>query len=626
MRKSTKNILSALLLFFLLSAFFGLVPFSKEKVKRISLTQLVREINDGQVKKIVVSGDNLKITYNNGKLARAKKEPQAALSQSLVNYGVDKDQLSRVAVETVEEGSAWTLVGSFFFSVLPVLLLIFLFWIIFRQTRTGAAQVFNFTKAKARLFGPYISQEKRITFADIGGLKEAKEELREVIDFLKFPRKYLQMGARIPRGVLLIGPPGTGKTMLAKAVANESNVPFFSISGSEFIEMFVGVGAGRIRSLFEQARRAKKAIIFIDEIDSIGKVRGIGMTGGEQEREQTLNQLLAEMDGIGRGEGLIVMGATNRPEYLDPALLRPGRFDRRIVLDLPDINEREEILKIHCRGKPLADDVKIREIAERTPGFSGADLANVVNEAAILAARRNKKQIFQGEFLESIEKVLLGPERRSHVLTVKEKERAAYHEAGHALIISVLMKEEPVRKVSIISRGLAAGYTLKVPTEERKIKTKSEFLAEIAALLGGYCAEKVKFGEISTGAADDLRKASDLARRLVKEYGMSSLGPIAWGERENLVFLGREVGERRNYSEKLAEKIDKEVEKFVWEGEKKARSVLLKRKKVLEAIAKRLIEKETIEKEEFDQLIKSQSGAKKKKGGKKSVEVEIKKL
>jgi len=464
-------------------------------------------------------------------------------------------------------------------------------------------QAFDFTKARARLFGAEGHPKEKITFKDVAGLKEAKEELKEVVDFLKNPKKYLQMGAKIPRGVLLVGAPGTGKTMLAKAVANESGVSFFSISGSEFIELFVGVGSSRVRSLFEQARKVGRAIVFIDEIDSIGKVRGVGITGGHEEREQTLNQLLAEMDGIGREENLVVMGATNRPEYLDPALLRPGRFDRRIVLDLPDVNDREEILRIHCRGKPLALNVNLREVAERTPGFSGADLANVVNEAAILAARRNKYQVFQEEFLESIEKVLLGPERKSHILSKKEKEIAAYHEAGHALASAFLPEAEPVRKISIVARGLAAGYTLKMPTEERKIKTKSEFLAEMATLLGGYCAEKLKFGEMTTGAANDLERASQLARKLVKEYGMSSLGPVAFGEKEELTFLGREWG-YKNYSEKVAAQIDKEVEKFVKNAENQAKEILTKKKSLLEKIAKTLIEKETIEREQFEELIK----------------------
>ena len=603
MKNLAKNFILILLIFLVISAVFTLFQQPFEKVKELSLTQLVEEINQEKIKKITVSGNELQIVYKDDSKARSRKETEAALSQSLINYGVDKEKLTKVEIETKEAGGTWNWLGPVLFVILPLLLFGFFFWMIFRQARTGAMQAFDFTKARARLFGAEGQPKERITFKDVAGLKEAKQELTEVVDFLKNPKKYLQMGAKIPRGVMLIGAPGTGKTMLAKAVANESNVPFFSISGSEFIELFVGVGSSRVRSLFDQARKVKRAIIFIDEIDSIGKIRGVGITGGHEEREQTLNQLLAEMDGIGREENLIIMGATNRPEYLDPALLRPGRFDRRIVLDLPDVNEREEILKIHSRGKPLALNVNLREVAERTPGFSGADLANVVNEAAILAARRNKNQVFQEEFLESIEKVLLGPERKSHILSKKEKEIAAYHEAGHALVSSQMPEAEPVRKISIVARGLAAGYTLKMPAEERKIKTKTEFLAEMATLLGGYCAERLKFGEITTGAANDLERASQLARKLVKEYGMSSLGPVSFGEREELAFLGREFETARNYSEKMATKIDKEVEKFVKNAENEAKKILTKKKNLLEKLAKTLIEKETIEREEFEELI-----------------------
>lgn len=568
------------------------------------LSQLVQDINQNKVKQITVSGNNLQIVYQDDSRADSVKENDSSLSQSLTNLGVNKDSLDKLTIINKEPSGLSNWLTPILFGVLPLLLFGVFFWMIFRQARGGAMQAFDFTKARARLFGAEGQPKEKISFNDVAGLKEAKEELYEVVDFLKNPRKYLQMGARIPRGVLLVGPPGTGKTLLAKAVASEANVPFFSISGSEFIELFVGVGASRVRDLFSTARKAGKAIIFIDEIDSVGKVRGVGVTGGHEEREQTLNQILAEMDGIGREEGLIVMGATNRPEYLDPALLRPGRFDRRIVLDLPDVNDREEILKIHCRGKPLSINVDLREISERTPGFSGADLANLANEAAILAARRNKHQVFQEEFLESIEKVLLGPERKSHILSRKEKEIAAYHEAGHALTSTFSAGAEPVRKISIIARGMAAGYTLKMPAEERKIKTKTEFLAEIATLLGGYVAEKLKFGEITTGAANDLERASNLARKLVKEYGMSPLGPIAFGEREESIFLGQQFGEYKNYSEKVASLIDDEVEKFIKNAENSSRNILTRKRTLLEKLAKTLIDKETIEREEFEKIIK----------------------
>ncbi len=603
----TKNFIFLILIFLAVSAIFSLFfqPFKSQK--ELSLTQLVKDINEGKIKEITVLGNELQIIYQDGSLAKSRKEIEATLSQSLINYGVDKVRLSQVDVEQKEASSTWNWLLPTLLSILPLLLFGLFFWSIFKQAKTGATQAFDFTRARARLFGAEGHPKETITFKDVAGLKEAKEELKEVVDFLKNPRKYLQMGARIPRGVLLLGPSGVGKTLLARAVAGEANVPFFHTSGSTFVELFVGTGAARVRDLFTTAKRHAPCIVFIDELDAVGRARGIGIGGGQDEREQTLNQLLVEMDGFERDTNIIVMSATNRPDVLDSALLRPGRFDRRIILDLPDINDRQDILKIHCQGKPLALNVNLREIAERTPGFSGADLANVVNESAILAARRNKNQIFQEEFLESIEKVLLGPERKSHILSKKEKEIAAFHEAGHALVSSSFPEAEPIRKISIIARGMAAGYTLQMPREEKKIKTETEFLVEMATLLGGYCAERLKFGEITTGASNDLKKASDLARRLVKEYGMSNLGPVSFGEREELIFLGKEISEERNYSEKVASKIDNEVEKFVKSAETQAKKILTGKKKLLDKIAKTLIEKETIEKEEFEKLIKPES-------------------
>jgi ATP-dependent metalloprotease FtsH len=1038
-----KNLFTIVLLFFFLAGVFSLFKSGAiKKESEISITQLAEEINQGKIKEIQVRGEKVFITYHNGEKAISFKEPNLSLAENLINYGAEKEKIKNVVINIKEpegDNSLWIYI--IVFGILPLVVFGLFFWYIAKQARGGPTQIFDFTRARAKVLGPGGEFEEKITFKDIAGLKEAKEELKEVVDFLKNPKKYLQMGAKIPRGVLLIGPPGTGKTMLAKAVANESNVPFFSISGSEFIELFVGVGASvtgdtpiliktknytkllpigefvdqfykeneeglkniedvqtlgidfargtsffkcsnwkkvkavyrhridkiyeitfiggkikvtgdhsvfvreknhifpkkvselkegdilvalpygvkggynsnlplgqrtvhlakahkfpeklpfeeitiwsleennfrfftveaipcsiakglsllngenvsvntltprklknltykikitlplmrlmgyytaeglynksshdlhfcfgthekkyrkdcmnlmakifslkpsgffynnnqdksalvfyynsvpiarwfakqcgdsalnkhvpefiwdlpreyfvsyldglvkgdgwinkkkmvefsssskqlilelrwllnmhgipcsvteyhqeggriikngkkplpgsthwritvatkinrlsknpeplffkrpiikkievkpyngyvydlcgceneaffggerpillhnsRIRNLFDQARKAKRAIIFIDEIDSIGKIRGVGVTGGHEEREQTLNQLLAEMDGIGRDENLIIMGATNRPEYLDPALLRPGRFDRRIVLDLPDINEREAILKIHSRGKPLALNVNLKEVAERTPGFSGADLANVVNEAAILAARRNKTHIYQEEFLESIEKVMLGPERKSHILSKKEKEIAAYHETGHAIVSSFIPDAPPVRKISIVSRGLAAGYTLAQPKEERRIKTKTELLAEIAVLLGGYCAEEMKFKQVSTGASNDLELATSLAERLVKEYGMSKLGPIVYGKRERAIFLGFE-SEEKNYSEKIASEIDKEIKRIINEAKERAEKILSQKKQLFEKVAKKLIEKEVIEKEEFEKMI-----------------------
>ena len=604
MKKLIKNFLLILLIFLVVAWIFNFFSLSPQEEEEITFSQLVNDITEEKIQKITVSGNELSIVYHDNTLARSRKESEIALSQSLINYGVEKEQLKKVEMEPrSEDKDSWIIWGTLISIILPLLLFGFFFWMLFRQAKTGAMQAFDFTKAKARLFGVGGIVKEKVSFEDVAGLKEAKEELREVVDFLKNPKKYLKMGARIPRGVLLVGPAGCGKTLLARAVAGESSVPFFSISGSEFVELFVGVGAGRVRDLFSSAKKAGTSIIFIDELDAVGRARGAGIGGGHDEREQTLNQILVEMDGFERDDTRIVVAATNRPDILDPALLRPGRFDRKVVLDLPDISDREEILKIHCRGKPLALNVNLREVAERTPGFSGADLANTVNEAAILAAKREKSQIFQKEFLESVEKVLLGPERRSHILSKKEKEIAAFHEAGHALLSSLLPNTEPVRKVSIVARGIAAGYTLKMPIEERKIKTKSEFLTEIAILLAGLSAEKIKFKEISTGAADDLKKATRLAQKLVKEYGMSSLGPITFGKKEELVFLGKEISEQRTYSEKVAAQIDKEVAKIIKDAQLKAYQTLTKKKNLLEKIAKTLIEKETIEREEFEKLI-----------------------
>lgn len=1056
MNPLVKNFIFILLIFLIVSGIFALFTQPFETKEEVSLTQLVGDINQGKVKKVVVTGNNVAITYQDDSEAVSKKEIESALSQSLINYGVIQEQLSKVDIEAQEERGLMYWLGPISLFVLPLLIFGLFFWLIFRQAKAGAMQAFNFSKARARLFGAEGHPKERITFQDVAGLEEAKEELKEIVDFLKNPKKFLNMGARIPRGVLLMGPPGTGKTLLARAVAGEAHVPFFHISGSEFVEMFVGVGAGRVRDLFSTAKKAAPAIIFIDELDAVGRQRGAGLGGGHDEREQTLNQILTEMDGFERDTNVIVTAAsvtgdtpvltrqngeckllpisevidpyykkneeniekvipdlevlgfekkigkrsfkknlyfsnsafkkvnsvfrhkvneiyeidynggkvkttgnhslfvrtprgikaklvsemepgeilvdlpykvnrtnelkeirahkfneefnvelpiwqplfdkfepvnfayqyalaytneisqtklgkmlgfsqrtigkwqngicgprvlsknyyqhkdvlpekvtvtpdlmrlfgyyvaegysrkeldfclnikeketindiknlikgffnlepdrvrfvtknavnivyhckpiasffayycgkgaknkhipqllfeapkeyfieflkgyaagdgyqnnrggleitsvsqqlifelhwlsrmhgfksyinqfivkkgrkinngkplpetkayrlgfgrtqnplnkidvriegpicrpviksikkipydsyvydfcgckneaffagkspvlahnTNRPDVLDPALLRPGRFDRRVVLDLPDINDREAILKIHVKGKPLALNVHLREIAERTPGFSGADLANLVNESAIFAARRNKPQIFQEELLESIDKVLLGPERKSHVLSEKEKQIAAFHEAGHALVASSLPGAEPIRKISIIARGRAAGYTLKLPTREKYLKTKTEFLAELAALLGGYSAEKLVFGEITTGASNDLEKASELARKLVKEYGMSEkLGPISFGEKEELIFLGKEIGEQRNYSEQVAAEIDKEVSQFIKNAQTTAKSILKKKRKLLNKIAQTLSEKETIEREEFEKLVK----------------------
>lgn len=601
-----KNFVLVIVILIAIGAIFSLLYYPAGSTNEISATQLVSDINQNKVKEITVSGDSLSITFTDDTTATSMKEPSTSITDLLVNLGVNKDNLDKVNINIQPaQQDVWSwLTPLLVFGILPLVFFGVIFWMMFRQAKTGAMQAFDFTKAKARIFGAEGHGKEKVTFKDVAGLKEAKEELVEIVDFLKFPKKYLAMGAKIPRGVLMVGGAGVGKTLLSRAVAGEASVPFFSISGSEFVEMFVGVGSARVRDLFSTAKKASPSIIFIDELDAIGRHRGAGIGGGHDEREQTLNQILVEMDGFDKETGVIILAATNRPDILDPALLRPGRFDRKIVLDPPDVHDREAILRIHSKDKPLDSKVNFKEVAERTPGFSGADLANVANEAALLAARQNKTKVFQDDFLEAIEKVLLGPERKSHILSKKEKEIAAFHEAGHALVSSFSPETEPVRKISIISRGMAAGYTLQVPSEERKMKTKTAFLSEIATLLGGYTAERLKFGEMTTGASNDLIRASELARKLVKEYGMSSLGPIAFGEKEEMVFLGKDLGEQRNYSEKVAEKIDQEVEIIIRQAQKNAEVILSKRKSLLDKVAKNLVEKETIEREEFEKLIK----------------------
>ena len=605
MKSLLKNFIFIVLIFLVISGVFAVFSKPFEEKKEISLTQLVEDINREKVKKITVSGNDVQITYNDDSKSSTKKETEASFSETLVNYGLNKDKINKAGIEIKEERGFSFWMGPVSLFLFPLLIIGLFFWMVFRQAKAGAMQAFNFSKSRARLFGAEGHPNDRITFKDVAGQLEAKEELKEIVDFLKNPKKFLAMGARIPRGVLLMGAPGTGKTLLSRAVAGEARVPFFHISGSEFVEMFVGVGAARVRDLFATAKKAAPAILFIDELDAVGRHRGAGLGGGHDEREQTLNQILVEMDGFERDTNVIVVAATNRPDILDPALLRPGRFDRRVVLDEPDMNDREEILKIHVKGKPLALNVNMREIAERTPGFTGADLANLMNEAAILAARRNKQQVYQEELLESIDKVLLGPERRSHILSEKEKKIAAYHEAGHALVSTSMPDAEPIRKISIVARGRAAGYTLKLPTRERRLKTKSEFLSDLATFLGGFMAEKIVFGEITTGASNDLEKASELARKLVKEYGMSEkMGPVAFGEKDEMIFLGKELGEQRNYSEKVAAEIDAEVSDFIKNAQITAQKVLKNRRVLLDKIAKALFEKETIEREEFEKIIK----------------------
>ncbi|MDD3487776.1 MAG: ATP-dependent zinc metalloprotease FtsH [Candidatus Pacebacteria bacterium] len=602
MNKLAKSFVFILLIFLSLSLIFSAMSGLVITPEKISLSEAIQVLKEEQPMEVVLYPNKFEIVLNEEKTFVAEREPNVSFSETLQNFGFLPEEISALNIEVKGESSL-----TFFLSVilpilLPVIILGVLLFYSFRRANQGAMQIFSFSRSNIRLFAP---SKDGITFKDVAGLKEAKEELKEVVEFLKTPKKFYDLGAKIPRGVLLMGPPGSGKTLLARAVAGEARVPFFHISGSEFVEMFVGVGASRVRDTFATAKKSAPSILFIDEIDAIGRIRGAGVGGGHDEREQTLNQILVEMDGFDRDTKIIVIAATNRPDVLDPALLRPGRFDRRVILDMPSINDREEILKIHSRGKTLDPVVDLREIAERTPGFSGADLANLVNEAAILAARRNKKNISQQELLDSIEKVILGPERKSRLLTKKEKEITAYHEAGHALITALLPGTALVRKISIIARGRAAGYTMRMPTEEKYMKTHSEFLDDLCALLGGYVAEEIKFKDVSTGAANDLKEATDIARSLVTKYGMSKkLGPISFDETEELIFLGREIATEKNYSEETAAKIDKEVFDIVNKCYQKTKKLLQKNINKLELVTQELIKKETLEKEEFEELIK----------------------
>ena len=603
-----KNLIIILGIFFLISAVFSLVENITKEEKSVSLTKLTSEINNGQVEKITVNGNDLEILRKDKSAEISRKEEESSLTESLKNYGVAPEKLQQVQIE-VKDTSGWKFwLGTILTTVLPILIIGLFLWLMIRKAQRGANQALIFTKSLARMILPETQKgDKKVTFKDVAGLKEAKEELMEIVEFLKTPEKFIKIGAKIPKGVLLIGPPGVGKTLLARAVANEANVPFFHISGSEFIELFVGVGSARVRDLFKTAKKSAPCLVFIDELDAIGRHRGAGLGGGHDEREQTLNQILVEMDGFEPNSGVVVISATNRPDILDPALLRPGRFDRRVTLDLPDVNDREKILQVHSQNKPLAKDADLRQVAERTPGFSGADLGNLMNEAAILAARRDKKVIEQIELLDSIEKVLLGPERKSHVLSKQEKEIAAFHEAGHALVAHILPNVDPVRKVSIIARGRAAGYTLKLPVEDKHLHSRSEFLEELAVLLAGYTTEKLVFNEITTGASNDLERASDLARRLVTQYGMSDkIGPITYGKREELVFLGKEIATEKDYSEKIAAEIDAEVSRLINDAQKTAQKTITENRHLLDKIAKKLIEKETIEKEEFEKMMKEE--------------------
>lgn len=588
------NFLTTVLIFIILMSVYSAIVGSFQPSNEIALSAVASDVAVGKVSSIGVNGDSLTLTYADGSTKTALKDPSAGLPETLATYGVTSAQLQKVQM-TIEGQSGFEF---WFLTLAPILLplffIAFLFWFLSRQVKGAGMQAFSFGQSKARITDP-ADMSQRVTFADVAGAKEAKEELLEIVDFLKNPKKFLDIGARIPKGIILMGAPGTGKTLLARAVAGEAGVPFFSISGSEFVEMFVGVGASRVRDLFQLAKKAAPAIIFVDEIDAVGRVRGTGVGGGNDEREQTLNQILVEMDGFEPTEKVVVMAATNRPDVLDPALLRPGRFDRRVTIDLPDRKDRQQILEVHSRTKPFGPDVDLSVIAERTPGFSGAELYSLMNEGAILAARENRKEITQYDLIRSIEKVMLGPERKSHLLSKKEKELTAYHEAGHALVSSILPNADPVHKISIISRGRAAGYTLKLPFEDKKMQSKKQFLDDIAATLGGYVAEELLFDDVTTGPSNDLMVITALAREMVTRYGMSDkIGPVAFGERQ----LGNE-----SYSENVASKIDAEVSRIIDESKARATKVITEHRAVLDAIARELIEKETIERTEFEKIL-----------------------
>ena len=568
----------------------------------IPITDAIQKVEQGQVREIILTGDEATLILSDGQTRNQTTLP--ADDQSLMETVRAYNQThpnNRVELRVEQQSATLGLIGSVLLSLLPVLLIGGFFIYMMRQAQGTNNQALSFGKSRARMF---VGNKPTVTFEDVAGVDEAKQELQEVVEFLKYPEKFSSVGARIPRGVLLVGPPGTGKTMLARAVAGEAGVPFFSISGSEFVEMFVGVGASRVRDLFDQAKRNAPCIVFIDEIDAVGRQRGAGLGGSHDEREQTLNQILVEMDGFDSGTNVIVLASTNRPDVLDPALLRPGRFDRQVVLDRPDIRGRKNILDVHVKGKPLDKNVELIKIAKISPGFSGADLANVVNEAAILAARRNKKTIAQAEFEDALEKVALGPERRSRVITEKEKLIVAYHEAGHALCFKLLKHTNPVHKITVVSRGMAMGVTWSLPQEDRYFRTKKEFEDDIAAALGGWVAEQLHLGgDMTTGASNDIEKATEMARHMVTKYGMSEkLGPLQYGKTDELIFLGRQIQEERNYSEDVAKLIDSEVKEIVDRARRRAHEVLSQNRDKLDIVVQRLITDETMSSEEFDKI------------------------
>jgi cell division protease FtsH len=582
------------------TAFILIANPGTSSTQEVTLNKFVEEVKAGLVHQVTVTDNKINIELQDGSKQSATKEPGSDLYSILEKTGIDKETIAAlpVIVEDTAGGKFWTdlLIG-----IIPFLLIIGFFVFMMRSAQNANNQAMGFGKSKARVID---KETQKTTFSDVAGVPEAKSELEEIVDFLKHSQKYTSMGAKIPKGVLLVGPPGTGKTLLARAVAGEADVPFFNISGSEFVEMFVGVGASRVRDLFKKAKRNAPCIIFIDEIDAVGRHRGAGLGGGHDEREQTLNQILSEMDGFDTGTNVIVMAATNRPDVLDPALLRPGRFDRRVIVDAPDLKSREEILEVHSRNKPLGPTVDLKRIAKQTPGFTGADLANLLNEAAILSAKENKKKIGNAEIELSVEKVLMGPERKSKVLSKREKEITAYHEIGHAVVGHMLPGCDPIRKVSIVSRGMSLGATWFLPEEDKHLHSKQKFEDEICSLLGGYVSEKIKFGQVTTGASNDLERATALARSMVTEFGMSELGPVIFGDKNKEVFLGRDFGTMRNYSEDVASEIDKQIQKFIDKAYKKTEEFLQKHKHLVAKIAEDLMDKETLSDVEFKKYFK----------------------
>jgi cell division protease FtsH len=576
---------------------------------RMNFNEFADAVRAGEVKSVSVDENELEVTFRDGSVKYTRKEPDKPAIEQLLELGVRSEDLAsnRIAWE-IKAPSDWNTVISLITYLLPGLLVVGLIFLMLRQAQGTNNQALSFGKSRARMF---TGDQPTVTFVDVAGVDEAKQELREVVEFLKEPEKFIALGARIPKGVLLIGTPGTGKTLLAKAVSGEAGVPFFSISGSEFVEMFVGVGASRVRDLFDQAKRHSPCIVFVDEIDAVGRQRGAGLGGSHDEREQTLNQLLVEMDGFNTDTNVIVMAATNRPDVLDPALLRPGRFDRRVILDRPDMRGREQILRVHVKGKPIEPEVQLDKVAKVTPGFVGADLENLVNEAAILAARRDKKSIGQSEFQESIERVIAGPERRSRLISEEEKRIVAYHEAGHAIVTHVIPDADPVHKVSIIARGMMGGFTMALPEDDRTLTSKNKLKAELATLLGGRAAEEIVFNDITSGASSDLERVTKVARTMVTRLGMSQeLGQLVYGQKEELIFLGREISEQRDYSETIAERIDTAVRRLVDEAYARTKQVLTEYRVQLDRIARKLIEVETIDGEEFTRLFDMPVGPK----------------